>query len=98
MEAASNHLRKSSYRLEGGVFDFIKFVLEQSKQTLQRWGGGNGEDVVLKQMHYNKSRGYPEAEVEEERACSAPVALNVSVPRSWKPTRSGYHVPGAFNA
>ena len=53
MEAASNHLRKPSYRLEGGVFDFTKFVLEQSKQNLQRWGGRNGEDVVLKKMHYN---------------------------------------------
>ena len=37
------------------------------------------------QTQYDESRGYSGAEVEEERACSALVALDVSGPRSWKP-------------
>lgn len=36
--------------------------------------------VPTMQMHYKESRGYPREEVEEERACSAPVALNLSDP------------------
>ena len=37
------------------------------------------------QMHYNKVRSYSGAEVGKESACSAPVALDLSAPRSWKP-------------
>lgn len=37
------------------------------------------------QVYYNESRVYPGAEVEEESVHSAPVALDLLVPGSWKP-------------
>lgn len=40
--------------------------------------------VTAMQMHYNEPRVHG-AEVEEESTYSAPVALDLSVPRSWKP-------------
>ena len=36
-------------------------------------------------MHYNESRDYPRAEVEERSMCSASMALDLSASRSWKP-------------
>lgn len=46
------------------------------------------------QMSYNESRGYPEAEVEEESSGSAPVALGLLAPGFWKP--QGQDVEGSW--
>lgn len=89
MEAASNHLENSSHRLGGGVFDSIVFALEQSWQPFSM--GGSGPTM---QMYYNESRGYPEADVDEECACSEPVILTLSGPRSWKPQSQDMVLPG----
>jgi len=45
------------------------------------------------QMHYNESRVYPGAEVEEESTYSAPVALGLSVLRSSFLQRFGTLLP-----
>ena len=65
-------------QVERGSFDPIRFVWEQSWQPFLMGSGG----YKAIQMHYNESRGYPGAEVEEESTCSAPVALDLLGPRS----------------
>ena len=67
----------------GGLFPPIgrgSFVLEPSWQPLSIRGC-----ITSMQMHYNVFRSYSGAEGEEESVCSAPVALDLSGPQSWKP-------------
>lgn len=49
----------------------------------------SGEVVSAMQMHYNESRCYPGAEVEEESTCSSPVALCSVRSKVLETTRSG---------
>lgn len=80
MEEATNHLGNSSHSLGGRVFDPIKFTREPQWQPLPVREGA----VPAMQIHYRESRGYPGTEVEDESACSEPVALDLSGTRSWK--------------
>lgn len=66
-----------------GIFDPIRFVPKPFQQSFLLGGV---------QMHYNKSRGYPGAKVEEERACSAPMLLSIS-PRVLEARRLGCCAP-----
>lgn len=50
--------------------------------------------ITTVQMHYNVFRGYPGTEGQEESACSAPVALDVSGPQSWEPQGQDVVLPG----
>ena len=72
---ASSPLGNSAHSLGREVFDPIGFVLE-THGTLSPWWGW----LITMQMHYNESRDYPGAEVEEESTYSTPVTL-----RPWKP-------------
>lgn len=56
--------------------------------------GGWGA-ITTVQMHYNESRSYPEADVEEKS--SAPVAFRLLAPGSLKIQKSGCCVPWASN-
>lgn len=69
---------KLLHRFAGGVFDPTRFVPEPSWQPFfPLWLG------LQMHMHYNESRHYPGAEVEEE-SCSAPVALGFLALGSFK--------------
>lgn len=78
MEAISSPLGNSSH-------SFWPFEVgpQASRQPFFMGLGWEGA-VPAKQMHYNESRGYSGAQEEEESTGSAPVALDLSGPRSWK--------------
>jgi len=75
----------------GGEFLTLQGLYQNAHGNLS----SSGRVVPAVQVHYNESRGYPGAEVEEESPCSAPVALDLSDPRSWK-TQSQDVLPLGF--
>ena len=64
MEAVSNHL--------GGKFLTQEGLVLECHGSFSPWCGGA---VLPMQMHYNESKGYPGAEIEQESAYS--VALDL---------------------
>lgn len=81
----------------GGCFQscerlFPQGLYQKGHGRLSPWGVGRPVPVI--QMHYNESRGYPGVEVKEESAWYAPVALDLSAPRSWKPPAQVVELPG----
>ena len=82
-KAASSHLGNSSH----GKFLTLQGLCWNPDGSLSLgvavgWGGTSETTM---QIHYNESKGFLGAQVEERSPCSAPVAPNLSVPRSWKP-------------
>ena len=88
IEAASNRLGDSSHRLGGGVLDPARFVLEQSRQSFSMGGSGGGGWVPAMQMHYNESRAYPGAAVEEKSGMLKTCDSWSVNPRVWEVTGS----------
>ena len=83
MEVASNHVGDSSHRFRRRVFDSTRFVTRTIMAVFLH--GGKGCTIPAGQIQCNESRVYPGAEVEEESAGSAPVALELLSPEFWKP-------------
>lgn len=92
MEAASKHLGSFFHRLGGRGFAPTRFVAEPSWLPFSI---GCGLGILAVQIHYNESRGYLGADMEEEGASSTPVALDLSTPKSWKAQGQGV-VPLSF--
>ena len=79
MRAASNHLETPPTSWEGELLA-LQDLYQNAHGSPSSFSGG----VPAVLVHYNESRGYLGAEVEEESPCSALVALDLSAPRSWK--------------
>lgn len=80
LETTSSHLGNTSHRLRG-QFDPTRFIPEPFFSV----GGGT---KLTMQIYYNEFRSYLGAEVEEESACSAPLAFWFVRPKVLEATRS----------
>ena len=81
MEVASNHLGEPLPQV--GRESFCRYKIF-TRTIMAAFLCGGEVAIPTVQIHYNETRGYPEAEVEEESAYSTPVALDLSTPKSWR--------------